>query len=884
MAPITCRILILVSSIISILFSFAEAAHDNDISQTFKIGVLAYKGKASAIQRWEAHGRYLSQRLAPLTFEVIPLTYTNNELTRAVIEHQVDFVITNPGHYIELELAGHVSRLATLRLSSPQGVLDQFGGTVITLPNRSDLNRYTDLEGKHILIPSRSSLGGWQVHLREAIHQGVDLRRDATIIELDNHRKVVEAILAGEGDAGFVRSDLIEGLAAQGKLQLDMLKVVNKQHTHGYPYLVSTRLYPEWPFARVVNTPPKIAERVLQALLEVTADDEAAIRSGIHGWTIPGHYSSVGDLFRETGLGPFAQQSLTLEVIFNKYWQEITLLALSFTGILLLNTARAMRVNKALRKEISERTLTEAKLIESERYNRMLFETSPIGLALWNMDGQLVDINPAYANIIGHGIEEAKQLSYWDITPEKYAEFEQKQLDNLHTTGHYGPYEKEYIHKDGHLVPVKLLGQIIERKDKKYILSSVEDITKRKAAELTIQKSKEELEEKVEERTHAYKNAKEEADLANQAKSEFLSRMSHELRTPMNAILGFGQLLEMEIDDGQSKENIQEILRAGNHLLELINEILDLSQIESGDLSVALENLDLYSILDECFTLIKPLLTKRDIRAINNISSDAQYIISVDRTRFKQVLLNLLSNAVKYNRDEGSVILDCEVVTPKRLRISVTDTGKGLSEEQQMKLFEPFERLGAETTAIEGTGIGLVICKRLIELMDGSIGIKSKQGQGSSFWVEINLAKSIDKTYSSPLREQEQQGAIINPPAKTILYIEDNPANLRLVEQVVRTRTDHMFISVPDASLGLQLAKTQKPDLILLDINLPGIDGYEVLKRLQAHEASQSIPVIAISASAMNSDIQRGLAAGFKEYLAKPIDIENMLASIDDLI
>ena len=280
------------------------------------------------------------------------------------------------------------------------------------------------------------------------------------------------------------------------------------------------------------------------------------------------------------------------------------------------------------------------------------------------------------------------------------------------------------------------------------------------------------------------------------------------------------------------------------------------------------------------------MVTKRDIRIINHISSDAQYIISADHTRFKQVLLNLLSNAVKYNRDEGSVILNCEVVTPERLRISVIDTGKGLSEDQQKKLFEPFERLGAEATAIEGTGIGLVISKRIIELMGGSIGLKSKQGQGSTFWIEINLAKSIGQTYSSPQRKQvlERQDTLINQSAKTILYIEDNPANLRLVEQVVGKQTHHMLISAPDASLGLQLANAQKPDLILLDINLPGIDGYEVLKRLQAHEECQNIPVIAISANAMNSDIQRGLAAGFKEYLTKPIDIEKLLVSINDLM
>ena len=424
------------------------------------------------------------------------------------------------------------------------------------------------------------------------------------------------------------------------------------------------------------------------------------------------------------------------------YWSSIVILSLFFVfgGAVIIGISKKLvLLNSEL--ERIRRENAEKDLQESERYNRMLFETSPVGLALCRMDGELVDINSAFVRIIGRGIEETKQLSYWDITPDEYAEDERRQLESLKATGRYGPYEKEYIHKDGHRVPVRLLGQIIERDNEQYIWSSTEDITEKKNAEQALQRSHEELEEQVRQRTQEYKAAKDEADRANQAKSQFLSNMSHELRTPLNAILGFAQLLELSVIDEGNKNKVQQVLKAGNHLLALVNEILDLSKIETGKLSVSLEDVQLNPVMDECFTLIKPLAAKREIHINDHISCGTQYTIRADYTRFKQGLLNLLSNAVKYNRDKGSITLSCETVSPNRLRISVSDTGMGLSEEQQARLFKPFERIGAETTGVEGAGIGLVISKQLMELMGGDIGFRSQQGQGTTFWLEINLVQ-----------------------------------------------------------------------------------------------------------------------------------------------
>jgi signal transduction histidine kinase len=389
------------------------------------------------------------------------------------------------------------------------------------------------------------------------------------------------------------------------------------------------------------------------------------------------------------------------------------------------------------------------------------------------------------------------------------------------------------------------------------------------------------LEKKVDERTAELEISRDKAERSSQAKSEFLSSMSHELRTPMNAILGFAQILEFDdVLAEEQQDSVHEILKAGYHLLELINEVLDLAKIESGHIDLLLEPVKLSALVKECFSLVTPVAEKRGISL--RYADINGYTVRADRTRLKQVLLNLLSNAIKYNREHGSVKLEVATVNEGELHISISDTGSGIAKDRFDLLFQPFSRLNAEGSEIEGTGIGLAITRNLVEMMGGRVGVDSEQGIGSSFWIElpqelIDNPVGLDNSEEDPANDTAE----VAEQQYTVLYIEDNPANLKLVSQILVKRQHINLITAHEPELGLELASAHQPELILLDINMPRMDGYQVLSALQSDERMKSIPVVAITANAMMRDVERGKNAGFSDYLTKPLDVSHFLTTID---
>ena len=401
------------------------------------------------------------------------------------------------------------------------------------------------------------------------------------------------------------------------------------------------------------------------------------------------------------------------------------------------------------------------------------------------------------------------------------------------------------------------------------VFAAARDITERKRLDQVLHDKNTELE-----------NAKLLAEKANLAKSIFLSQMSHELRTPLNAILGFAQLLEISSPPPSEiqMQRLHQIVKAGWYLLELINEILDLAVIESGKLSLSQEAVSLSEVMRECQSMIEPEAVKHAIH-VNFIPFDESWFAHADRTRVKQVLINLLSNAIKYNRELGTVVVECSVSSPDRIQISIKDSGEGLPPEKLLQLFQPFNRLGQENGAEEGTGIGLVVTKQLIELMGGTISVKSTVGVGSEFCIELlrDIAPQL-------IRPKPDDVSIKTSGKATLLYIEDNPANLMLVEQIIEGHPDVRMLSARDALKGIALARAHLPNVILMDINLPGISGIEALKILIDDPATMHIPVIALSANAMLRDIEKGLGTGFFRYLTKPIKINEFMKALEDAL
>ena len=378
-------------------------------------------------------------------------------------------------------------------------------------------------------------------------------------------------------------------------------------------------------------------------------------------------------------------------------------------------------------------------------------------------------------------------------------------------------------------------------------------------------------------------NAKAAAEKANLAKSDFLSNMSHELRSPLNAILGFAQLMESDPvpQSATQKESTGQILQAGWYLLDLINEILDLALIESGKLMMSLEPMSLDEVMLECQTMMDLQAQKSGIKLSFTPLAEPCFV-RADRTRVKQIMLNLLTNAIKYNRPGGTVVVECTLQSAERVRISVRDTGAGLPAEKLAQLFQPFNRLGQQAGGEEGTGIGLVMTKRLTELMGGVIGVESTPGVGSVFWVELvrdnqpRLPGGADHLLSQHVEPIAAESAL-----RTLLYVEDNPANLRLVEHLIARRPGLRLLSAADATMGIALARQHQPEVILMDINLPGISGIRALKLLREDPLTRHIPVIAISANAMPHDIRKGLEAGFFRYLTKPIKVGSFMDALD---
>ena len=527
--------------------------------------------------------------------------------------------------------------------------------------------------------------------------------------------------------------------------------------------------------------------------------------------------------------------------------------------------------------DITDQRKAVLALRESEQQFRLLFDASPDSIVLIDPHDSetiwpIVDCNELACTMNGYTREEliGQSIDIFNLKKGNREDFAVV-LENLRSQVVVRGREASHRHKDGHIFPIEYSTSLITIGDRELVLGIDRDITERKQVE------------------QALNQTKEMAEAANRAKSEFLSRMSHELRTPMNAILGFAQLLTMSYKDPLTptqKERVKQIVKGGQHLLDLINEILDISRIEAGRLQISPEPVSIRESIQEVLDLSAPLAANRNITLQISLEAQANPYVMADRQRLKQVLLNLLNNAVKYNRPGGFVAVACEATQSDReaWRISITDTGPGISPENLRLLFIPFERLSADQTNIEGTGLGLALAKRLVELMKGRIGVKSILGQGSTFWIELPSTESqLDRLQRTGGTAQLPGMSGTGTP-RTILYIEDNIANFELIQQVLTDYGQTELLWSTGSEAGIKLAHEHQPNLILLDLHLGGEDGGEVLRQLKEDNQTASIPVVMVSADATPGQIERLLALGAHSYLTKPLDIKLFIKLIEELL
>ncbi len=517
--------------------------------------------------------------------------------------------------------------------------------------------------------------------------------------------------------------------------------------------------------------------------------------------------------------------------------------------------------------------LKTRELKESEEHNRTLIENIAEGVITIDDKGIIETFNNAAEIIFGYNQTEAIGQNIKFLVPDNER--------NLHDgyLKHSTLYSKRIINqardifgqrKDGTIFPMELNVSAVNIAGHRKFIGIMHDISERQEFQNSLQK------------------AKEEADKANLAKSEFLSSMSHELRTPMNAIIGFGQMLQNSTRDPLTKMQakcVNHIMTGGWHLLELINQVLDLAQIESGLNDITLEKVNIKNLYDDTVPLISAAAENNKIQIIAEELPDC--FLLADPTRLKQIILNLLSNAVKYNVEGGSITIKLEIF-PTSFRFSVIDTGLGISSDKQQYIYEPFNRLGTENSGIEGTGIGLNITKKLVQLMNGTVGFTSEQGVGSTFWIEFPTIESqLNTMEKEPSDNKFVDATDMNQDPShiaSILYVEDMETNAELMSMFIKQEAGLELLLAATAQEGIEIAREKQPDLIIMDINLPGMDGFQALERLKSSHKTSHIPVVALSAEAMQSHINKGLEAGFLHYLTKPVKLDQLLVIIDEIL
>ena len=540
-----------------------------------------------------------------------------------------------------------------------------------------------------------------------------------------------------------------------------------------------------------------------------------------------------------------------VDVLWSAYWSE--------SERTMLQVARDITERKQAQAALQR---TNRQLASALQANQLIMDNSQDVICTLDAKGQFLSTNAACQSLWGYKAEELIGRCYLVLVRPEDRVITKQMEDRTRKGSKITDFVNRCLRKDGSTVDVLWSASWSEADG--ILFCVAHDATESQRIE------------------KALREAKEAADRANRAKSDFLSRMSHELRTPLNAILGFGQLLDLQKPLPTQRPHLNHILTAGRHLLKLINEVLDISRIESERMHLSLEPVSVSVALEETIDLIQPLAIQRSVNLFRPPQNETNFFVLADHQRLKQVLLNLLNNGVKYTPSGGSVMVSCEGIGSK-VRLAVHDTGIGIAADKLERVFTPFDRLGAEQAGIEGTGLGLALSKRLVRAMRGVIGVESIEGQGSTFWLELSAEKAPFNTVSAKsdlVVHSKTEKAVTH---RSVLYIEDNLSNLTLIEHLLSEDAGFHLLTAMQGRLGLDLARQHLPDLILLDLHLPDIPGWDVLAQLKGSEATRHIPTIIVSADATEGQCKRLLDAGARDYITKPIDVTEFYRAMEQI-